>query len=180
VRAERPFAPATPAPRVEYLRIVIRNLRQKLEMPGPVGSVIANELVVGYALAALGFMAASGGSAMLILGHRLFDEIEVSSRWRGRADLVFSDGASMTDKQIAEPAMLVVGRDVDGSWTVRESARMLMGRLASAQAAERSARAERGGVSAISIATSAGSVRRLQGRLTLGSRLGSTTDATHG
>ncbi len=37
-------------PRVEYLRIVIRNLRQKLEMPGPVGSVIANELGVGYRL----------------------------------------------------------------------------------------------------------------------------------
>ncbi|MEH3100678.1 response regulator transcription factor [Sphingomonas adhaesiva] len=37
-------------PRVEYLRIVIRNLRQKLESPGPVGSVIANELGVGYRL----------------------------------------------------------------------------------------------------------------------------------
>ena len=37
-------------PRVEYLRIVIRNLRQKLEAPEPVGSVIANELGVGYRL----------------------------------------------------------------------------------------------------------------------------------
>ena len=37
-------------PRVEYLRIVIRNLRQKLEHPGPIGSVIANELGVGYRL----------------------------------------------------------------------------------------------------------------------------------
>ncbi|KQN90208.1 two-component system response regulator [Sphingomonas sp. Leaf231] len=36
--------------RVEYLRIVIRNLRQKLEPPGPIGSVIANELGVGYRL----------------------------------------------------------------------------------------------------------------------------------
>lgn len=41
-------------PRVEYLRIVIRNLRQKLEAPGPVGSVIANELGVGYRLRADG------------------------------------------------------------------------------------------------------------------------------
>ncbi len=41
-------------PRVEYLRIVIRNLRQKLEPPGPVGSVIANELGVGYRLRADG------------------------------------------------------------------------------------------------------------------------------
>lgn len=39
-------------PRVEYLRIVVRNLRQKLEAPEPVGSVIANELGVGYRLRA--------------------------------------------------------------------------------------------------------------------------------
>lgn len=39
-------------PRVEYLRIVIRNLRQKLEAPGPVGSLIRNELGVGYRLSA--------------------------------------------------------------------------------------------------------------------------------
>lgn len=41
-------------PRIEYLRIVVRNLRQKLEAPGPVGSVIANELGVGYRLIADG------------------------------------------------------------------------------------------------------------------------------
>lgn len=40
--------------RVEYLRIVIRNLRQKIEAPGAVGSVIANELGVGYRLLADG------------------------------------------------------------------------------------------------------------------------------
>ncbi|MEG3089115.1 response regulator transcription factor [Sphingomonas sp. PB4P5] len=39
-------------PRIDYLRIVIRNLRQKLEFPGPVGSVIANELGIGYRLRA--------------------------------------------------------------------------------------------------------------------------------
>lgn len=38
--------------RVEYLRIVVRNLRQKLEAPGAVGSIIANELGVGYRLRA--------------------------------------------------------------------------------------------------------------------------------
>lgn len=37
-------------PRIDYLRIVIRNLRQKLEAPGPVGSLIASELGVGYRL----------------------------------------------------------------------------------------------------------------------------------
>jgi two-component system KDP operon response regulator KdpE len=36
--------------RVEYLRIVIRNLRAKLEGAAGVGSVIANELGVGYRL----------------------------------------------------------------------------------------------------------------------------------
>lgn len=41
-------------PRIEYLRIVIRNLRQKLEAPGSIGSVIANELGVGYRLRADG------------------------------------------------------------------------------------------------------------------------------
>ena len=41
-------------PRIEYLRIVIRNLRQKLEAPDPVGSLIANELGVGYRLRADG------------------------------------------------------------------------------------------------------------------------------
>lgn len=41
-------------PRIEYLRIVVRNLRQKLEAPNPVGSVIANELGVGYRLRADG------------------------------------------------------------------------------------------------------------------------------
>lgn len=37
-------------PRIEYLRIVVRNLRQKIEAPEPIGSVIANELGVGYRL----------------------------------------------------------------------------------------------------------------------------------
>ena len=40
--------------RIEYLRIVVRNLRQKLEDPNQVGTVIANELGIGYRLAADG------------------------------------------------------------------------------------------------------------------------------
>ncbi|OWK33682.1 response regulator transcription factor [Sphingomonas dokdonensis] len=39
-------------PRIDYLRIVIRNLRQKVEAPGPIGSVIGSELGVGYRLRA--------------------------------------------------------------------------------------------------------------------------------
>jgi len=46
--------------------------------------------VLAYALAALGFLSASAGAALVGLGHHLFDQIEVSSRWRrGSA----SDGA---------------------------------------------------------------------------------------
>lgn len=39
-------------PKIEYLRIVVRNLRQKLEAPAPVGTVIANEMGIGYRLRA--------------------------------------------------------------------------------------------------------------------------------
>jgi hypothetical protein len=38
--------------------------------------------VFAYALAAIGFVSASAGAALTLLGHHLFDEIEVSSRWR--------------------------------------------------------------------------------------------------
>jgi hypothetical protein len=40
---------------------------------------------LSFALAAIGFMSASAGSAMTFLGNHLFDEIEVSSRWQHRA-----------------------------------------------------------------------------------------------
>lgn len=38
--------------------------------------------VFAYALAVLGFLSASAGAALTFLGHHLFDQIEVSSRWR--------------------------------------------------------------------------------------------------
>ena len=60
--------------------------------------------------------------------------------------------------------MLVVGRDIDGGWTVRESAGMLLGRFSSAQAARRFAEAERRGRTSISVATSAGITRRIEGQ----------------
>ena len=40
---------------------------------------------IAIGLAAIGFLAASSGSAAIILGRHLFDEIEVSSRWRHRS-----------------------------------------------------------------------------------------------
>jgi hypothetical protein len=55
-----------------------------------------------YALAAIGFVLASAGTALICLGHHLFDRIEVSSRWRRgsgsdapfRTDLVPAQSAS--------------------------------------------------------------------------------------
>ena len=133
---------------------------------------------LAYGLAAIGFIAASGGSAMLFLGHHLFDEIEVSARWRRKPNSdPFFPLETTTVHDIVEPTMLVVGRDIDGSRTVRESAGLLLGRFASAQAAERFAQTEQRGRPAVSIATSAGSSRRLVGRLTLGSHRGRGLDA---
>ncbi len=124
--------------------------------------------VLAYGIAAVGFMAASAGSALTLLGHHLFDEIEVSARWRGHPDLnVFPPSEGSIAMDIPEPAMLVVGRDIDGDWTVRESAGMLLGRFSSTQAAQRFAEAERRGRTSISVATSAGTPRRIKGRLSL-------------
>ncbi|MDZ7281598.1 hypothetical protein KV697_03940 [Sphingomonas sanguinis] len=38
--------------------------------------------LVGYALATAGFLCASLGSALAILGEHVFDEVQVSARWR--------------------------------------------------------------------------------------------------
>jgi hypothetical protein len=120
-----------------------------------------------YFLALIGFLGASAGSALVMLGHHLFDEIEVSERWRRRPGDPFPSSETSKAMNIKEPALLVVGRDTDGSWTVRESAGAMLGRFPSAQAAERFAYGERRGQSSIAIATSAGVLPRISGRLTL-------------
>lgn len=63
--------------------------------------------------------------------------------------------------------MPVVGRDADGSRTVRESAGAMLGRFASTQAAQRFAQGERRDRTANEIATSAGFRPRISGRLSL-------------
>lgn len=65
--------------------------------------------------------------------------------------------------------LLVIGRDVDGSWTVRGSAGLLLGRFATVNAARRFAERERRARPALSIASSDGARPRLPGRLTLAS-----------
>ena len=136
---------------------------------------------VAYLLAAIGFTAASIGSAMLLLGNHLFDKVEVSARWHPQSTpvLLFPARDSNIMKS-AEPRMLVVGRDVDDSWTVRESAGLLLGRFASAQAAQRFAEAERRATPATSIANSAGSPHRLTGRLSLSSWRSNRLEEDHG
>ena len=63
--------------------------------------------------------------------------------------------------------MLVLGKDVDGTWTVRGGAGVLLGRFASCQAAHRFAERERRSRPFLAIASSAGARPRLRGRLTL-------------
>lgn len=135
---------------------------------------------VTLSLTATGFVAASAGGALLVHGKHLFDPVQISARWRiGRERLRENEG-NMSVNDSVESVMLVIGRDVDGSWTVRESAGMLLGRFASAEAADRFARAERREKPVISIATSAGSARRLQGRLSLGFERQDDGDVAHG
>jgi len=127
---------------------------------------------LAYSLATVGFLGASAGSAMIALGHHLFDEIEVSQRWRHRPRAVAQSplhrefGTAM-DRSDVE--MLVVGMDADGSWTVRGGEGRLLGRFATGQAAQHYARDQRRQRPAISIASSSGHPRRLEGRLTLSS-----------
>jgi hypothetical protein len=63
--------------------------------------------------------------------------------------------------------VLIVDRDMDGNWTVRDSAGMLLGRFSSEEAAQRFAEAERRGRGSNSVATFAGISPRIEGRLTL-------------
>lgn len=135
---------------------------------------------VAYLLAAIGFMAASAGSAMLFLGNHLFDEIEVSARWHRRPPSYLFLRSEVTAVNSSEPRMIVAGRDVDDSWTVRESAGLLLGRFASAQAAQRFAEAERRTTASTSIASSAGSPQRLPDRLSLASGRSKRIEEDHG
>jgi len=126
--------------------------------------------ILAYGLAMIGFMAGSSGSALALLGHHLFDEVEVGTRWQHRAVAShFPQSETIPAMDMPEPVMLVVGRDVDGDWTVSDSVGGVLGRFASAQAAQRFAEAERRGRSSVTVATSAGSPRRIDGRLSLGS-----------
>lgn len=59
--------------------LAIRTLAQfrSPSLPAPPG-------VAAFALAAVGFLWASAGAALLTLGHHIFDEIEIGERWQQR------------------------------------------------------------------------------------------------
>jgi hypothetical protein len=127
---------------------------------------------IAYGLATAGFLSASAGSAMTVLGHHLFDAIEVSQRWQHRPQAITQSylqpefGTAMDGSDVE---MLVVGMDADGDWTVRGGEGRLLGRFSTRQAAQHYARNQRRQRPAISIASSSGHPRRLEGRLSLAS-----------
>lgn len=65
------------------------------------------------------------------------------------------------------PAFLVVTKDVDGSWTVRDAGGLLLGRFAKGSAAVRFAERERRSHPTPPVASSNGARPRIQGRLTM-------------
>lgn len=152
-------------------------IRQLITLHAPPQSIGA----IGLGLAAIGFITASAGSAMLLWGDHLLDEIEVSARWRARSNRSSSPSRDDIEAMDAgEASVLLVGRDADGSWTVRESAGMLLGRFGSAAAAQRFAEAERQGRCAITIAVSAGVPAWVKGRLRLGGEQATLVGAMDG
>ncbi len=48
-----------------------------------------------FILAAAGFLCASAGSVLLALGHHIFDEVEISPRWR--TPTIIDDDFAMAD-----------------------------------------------------------------------------------
>lgn len=55
-----------------------------------------------FILAAAGFLCASAGSALFALGHHIFDEVEISRRWRTSA--IIDDDVAMADTLICVEA----------------------------------------------------------------------------
>jgi hypothetical protein len=68
---------------------------------------------LAFLLAAIGFLSASAGSAMLFLGSHLFDHIEVSARWHRRSPSAVFPAPDETNMMSPEPSTPVAGRDVD-------------------------------------------------------------------
>lgn len=65
------------------------------------------------------------------------------------------------------PPMLVIGRDLDGAWTVREAAGALLGRFKTNASAAHFARRQQRLQPSTSVANASAPRPRLQGRLSL-------------
>lgn len=61
---------------------------------------------LAFALAAIGLLAASAGSAMAALGHHLFDQIKVSERWQPRTHDVILPIETAKTTDLTDPALL--------------------------------------------------------------------------
>jgi len=61
---------------------------------------------LAFALAAIGLLAASAGSAMAALGHHLFDQIKVSERWQPRTHDVILPIETAKAIDMTDPARL--------------------------------------------------------------------------
>jgi hypothetical protein len=120
--------------------------------------------VIAFGLAAAAFLGASGGSAMLILGGHLFEEVEVSERWRAKPDTSFAFPAGGQAMNVRKPAAPIVGHEAQGGSTGRGHTATVRGRFALAQ---------RHGPPAPSTPVQAA---RIHGRLTLRTRTAETTE----
>jgi hypothetical protein len=57
-----------------------------------------------FALAAIGFLCASAGAALLVLGHHMFDEIELGERWRASTVVEYrADAPTPGNRERFEP-----------------------------------------------------------------------------
>ncbi len=61
---------------------------------------------LAFALAAIGLLAASAGSAMAALGHHLFDQIALSERWQPRSQDVSLPIETAKTTDLTDPAWL--------------------------------------------------------------------------
>lgn len=73
--------------------LAIRTLVHTRLAPWP-----ASPGLMAFGLAAVGFICASAGAALLSIGHHIFDEIEIGERWRTRTIVERSETPASTNE----------------------------------------------------------------------------------
>lgn len=69
-----------------------------------------------FFLAGIGFLCASAGAAVLVLGHHIFDQVEISERWRTKpsAKPLTTQGMNPEDAKAlggSHPSRVVINQD---------------------------------------------------------------------